>query len=247
MIGRMRSETGRPVALLLDFDGTIAPTDLTEGTFEALGTGSWRREWRDLADRGLGSRGVLGGVIRFLPQDRDVLLAFALAVELDPAAAPLIRAATRAGWAVEVLSDGLGLYVPPMLKRAALDVPIRCADLVATDGRLEMVTPWACRASTGGGHGCATCKVNAVQDHRAAGRTVVMVGDGRSDRRAAAVADIVYATGFLAEHCDSLGIAHRTWTQLADVLDDLVDRGALPDAAGEPMPVAAGPSSLSPG
>lgn len=219
----------RPTALLVDFDGTIATVDVTVEVVHAFVPLGQDGEW-PAAVRGRGSRAVQEQIVRRLPQDRERLLAFALRHEVDPGAAPLVEAAQSAGWQVEVVSDGLGYYVPAMLERAGITAPARCADLVDRDGELELVTPWRSRQVTRC-TGCATCKVDAVEEHHAAGRRVVLVGDGRSDRVAAEDADVVYATGLLAEHCAERGIAFRAWTRLRDVLDDLVARGEFGQAA----------------
>jgi 2-hydroxy-3-keto-5-methylthiopentenyl-1-phosphate phosphatase len=52
---------------------------------------------------------------------------------------------------------------------------------------------------------------------RAGERTTVFVGDGTSDRHAARVADVVFATGALARWCADEGIAHVQFDTLADV------------------------------
>jgi 2-hydroxy-3-keto-5-methylthiopentenyl-1-phosphate phosphatase len=45
----------------------------------------------------------------------------------------------------------------------------------------------------------------------------VLVGDGASDRKAALLADVVFAKGALADWCDLNGIATRRFANLDDV------------------------------
>ena len=224
-----------PTALLLDFDGTLCPVDITAEMSRALGRPGWREELLALRAAGTGSRRAQERLLPYLPQDLDTLLEFALAHALDPAARPLIEAAESAGWTVEVASDGFGFYIPRMLARAGIRAAVRCADLVTEGDHLRPVTPWASR---GGDRcpDCTTCKLDAVADLHTAGRRVILVGDGRSDRIAAEDADLVYATDLLAEHCAAAGILFRPWHRLADVLADLRRRGELPAAAGLPTP-----------
>lgn len=234
-------------AILLDFDGTLCPVDVTAEMSGALGRDGWREELMALRATGAGSRRVQEGLLPYLPQDLDTLLEFALAHELDPAARALTEAARSAGWIVEVASDGFGFYIPRMLARAGIQAAVRCADLAPDGECLRLVAPWASR----GGErcpDCTTCKVDAVADLHAAGRRVILVGDGRSDRIAADDADVVYATGLLAEHCAKVGISFRPWHRLADVLADLRRRGDLPPdatAAGE-VAAPAGTTEQSP-
>jgi 2-hydroxy-3-keto-5-methylthiopentenyl-1-phosphate phosphatase len=219
-----------PTALLLDFDGTLCPVDITAEMGPALGRDGWREELMALRATGVGSRRAQERVLSYLPQDLHTLLEFALAHELDPAARPLIEAASATGWIVLVASDGLGFYVGRMLARAGIQAAARCADL-ATDGeRLRLVAPWASR---GGDRcpDCTTCKLDAVADLHTAGRRVILVGDGRSDRIAAEDADFVYARDLLADHCATASLPFRQWHRLADVLADLRRRGELPQDA----------------
>jgi 2-hydroxy-3-keto-5-methylthiopentenyl-1-phosphate phosphatase len=45
----------------------------------------------------------------------------------------------------------------------------------------------------------------------------VLVGDGASDRKAALLADVVFAKGALASWCASNGVPHIRFERLADV------------------------------
>ncbi len=227
-----------PTALLLDFDGTIAPTDITVELLSQLGRPGWRDAVSTLQAGSAGSRVVQNRLLDFLPPDRDVLMEFALAFELDAGTRPLIQAAAAAGWAVEITSDGFGFYVAPLLRRAGIDIAPRAADVVTgPEGSLRLSTPYASRGGSRCST-CTTCKLDALLEHRGAGRRVVVVGDGRSDQIVAEEADVVYATASLAEYCQAIGVGFRPWHRLADVLDDLRRRGELPPAIGAPVPVA---------
>lgn len=230
-----------PPAILLDFDGTLCPVDVSAEIFGALGRDGWREELMALRATGAGSRRVNERLLPYLPQDLDRLLEFALAHELDPTARALMEAAGSAGWIVEVASDGFGFYIPRMLARAGIQAVVRCAHLAPDGPRLRLVAPWASR---GGDRcpNCTTCKLDAVADLHAAGRRVILVGDGRSDRIAAEDADVVYATGLLAEHCAKAGSPFRPWHRLADVLADLRLRGELPpDTTADDEVAGSGP------
>jgi 2-hydroxy-3-keto-5-methylthiopentenyl-1-phosphate phosphatase len=216
----------RPPALLLDFDGTICPVDITARMAQALSRLGWPDELTAMRANGAGSRQVLERLIAYLPQDLPTLRAFALAHELDPAARELTEAAAAEGWPVEVVSDGLGFYVPAMLAKGGILAVIRCADVVDDDHHLRLVLPWTSR-QRGAYVAAGTSKVDSVADLHARGYRVVLVGDGRSDQAAAEVADVVYATRMLAEHCAMFGIPFRPWRVLADVLSDLRGRGEL--------------------
>ena len=64
---------------------------------------------------------------------------------------------------------------------------------------------------------CGTCKRNRVLAHQAAGRQVVFIGDGESDRYAAGYADVVFAKHSLAQFCLERGWPFEPWTTFAEI------------------------------
>jgi 2-hydroxy-3-keto-5-methylthiopentenyl-1-phosphate phosphatase len=202
-----------PIALLVDFDGTIARGDVTEAVMVAgLPAGRrlpWlegsRQTWPDMMRRVAGS----------FPSDPVRLLAVADSVPLDASLRALAARAREAGIAMEVVSDGFGFYIEPALRRlGAAWVPIASGDT-----RFGAAGP---RVDFPHGHPacsvCGTCKRNRVLAHQAAGRRVAFVGDGESDRYAAGYADVVFAKDGLVEICAEAGLAYRPWSSFDDVL-----------------------------
>ena len=199
-----------------------------------------------------------------LPRDDDGLRGAELltreAAEMpqDESFPSFVAALRERGAHVEVVSDGFGFYVSSNL--AALGV----SDLfVATnenrvgEGRDGMSFPF--------GHPscfvCGTCKRERVRLHQAAGRVVVFIGDGTSDRYAAAHADLVFAKQSLARICAAEGWPFITWQSFRDVHDE-VDRAfadgrlpADPDGLADwratrthwPRPFICGPEVWGPG
>ena len=93
---------------------------------------------------------------------------------------------------------------------------------------------------------CGTCKRERIRLHRAAGRAVVFVGDGPSDRYAAHHADVIFAKSSLAGWCEVENIPYEPWERLSDVAEWLelaledgrlpADRDAYADWAREQRP-----------
>jgi 2-hydroxy-3-keto-5-methylthiopentenyl-1-phosphate phosphatase len=84
---------------------------------------------------------------------------------------------------------------------------------------------------------CGTCKRERILRHQDAGRHVVFIGDGYSDRYAAAYADTVFAKGHLASICEGLGRAYQKWNTFADIgtwLRDVLSGGGLAGPARRP-------------
>lgn len=162
------------------------------------------------------------------------------------------------GAQVEVVSDGLGFYVRSNLAALGItDVPVATNDNRVEDGGAGMSFPF--------GHPscfvCGTCKRERVRLHQAAGRVVVFIGDGTSDRFAAAHADMVFAKDSLARICAAEGWPYLAWHGFADATQQVEAAfadGRLPSTSEDlpdwrahharaPRPFICGPEVWGPG
>jgi hypothetical protein len=93
------------------------------------------------------------------------------------------------------------------------DLPVVTARTTFEGGRATIAFP--------NGHPtcfvCGTCKRNRVLAHQSAGRAVVFVGDGESDRYAAGYADVVFAKRSLVRLCLENGWPFQRWTEFAEI------------------------------
>jgi len=203
-------------AVFLDFDGTISEADTGVHLMERFGAPGWR-EIDDAYIRGeVGSRVTLLDEWDLLPSDEALLRAAAREVPLDPGAAPLVHALRDAGAEVTIVSDGFGIRVDEVA--ADLDVPALTNRVDWSTGRLEFPNEDRCCACSS----CGTCKQAPIKDARHRGLATVLVGDGTSDRKAALLADRVYAKGALAAWCRANAVPHVAFASLADVHRHLV-------------------------
>jgi 2-hydroxy-3-keto-5-methylthiopentenyl-1-phosphate phosphatase len=143
------------------------------------------------------------------------------------------------------VSDGFGFFIPAAL--AALGVPdvpvVTASTTFGAGGRARIDFP--------NGHPtcfvCGTCKRERVRAHQAAGRAVVFIGDGHSDRYAAGYSDVVFAKRALVELCLEYGWPFHRWTGMAEIeawLATTIDRWRADPAslAGpRPRPFFCGP------
>jgi 2-hydroxy-3-keto-5-methylthiopentenyl-1-phosphate phosphatase len=182
-------------------------------------------EWMARAaeyDAGLsGSRRLMMWEVGLIGGHADRLRAFAAAQPHDPGFAPMARRARAAGIPVEVVSDGFGFFIPPALAALGVpDVPVITAETTFdASGRARIDFPNGnpeCFV-------CGTCKRNRVLDHQAAGRAVVFIGDGESDRYAAGYSDIVFAKRALVKLCLEYGWPFQRWTEFAEIERWLAD------------------------
>jgi hypothetical protein len=221
---------GLPLSILVDFDGTISRTDIPDMLLRRHVADRERLAALDAAyDAGtIGSRELAVLDMGLLPDPPDALREEAGAVPCDPGFVTLVAFARRHGMAIEIVSDGLGFYIEPLLAGMGLtDIPVATNENRMRGGGRAMAFPY----THPGCRWCGTCKRGRVLAHRAAGQLVVLVGDGTSDRYAAHHADLVYATRSLRAWCEREGIPHVAWHDLHDVvtsLDAARAAGALP-------------------
>jgi 2-hydroxy-3-keto-5-methylthiopentenyl-1-phosphate phosphatase len=203
-----------PIAILVDYDGTIALTDVSDTVMAEHVPGIWEAE-AAAYDAGLmGSRRLMTWEMAQVDADPAALLATAAAQPHDPGFVPFVRRAQASRVPIEVVSDGFGFFIRPALE--ALGV-----------GELPVVTARTTFAGRGASiafpnghpncHVCGTCKRNRVLAHQAAGRAVVFIGDGESDRYAAGYADVVFAKHSLINICLEAGWSFRRWTEFAEL------------------------------
>jgi 2,3-diketo-5-methylthio-1-phosphopentane phosphatase len=198
-------------SVFLDFDGTITECDTGVHVLERLAPPEWRA-FSDAYARGeIGSRECLLDEWALLPPDPARVRALVDEVPLDPGARPLVAALRAAGADVMILSDGFGIGVAELA--ADLGVPALTNAVDWDTGRLEFPhEDRCCPCST-----CGTCKQAPIKDARHRGRRTVLVGDGTSDRKAALLADLVFAKGALAAWCERTGVRHQRFERLSEV------------------------------
>lgn len=204
-----------PLAILVDYDGTVAQTDVSDALMAEFVTDEWEARAAEY-DAGLaGSRRLMAWEVGLITTPPAELRALAAAQPHDAGFALLVHRARDAGIPVEVVSDGFGFFIPAALEALGIgDVPVVSADTTFPPGEHP-------RIAFPNGHPrcfvCGTCKRARVQAHQAAGRAVVFVGDGESDRYAAGYADIVFAKHALVRLCVENGWPFRRWTEFTEI------------------------------
>ena len=175
-------------------------------------------EWLDIGPRfdsgELGSRACMQLEWACIPDDIDEATRHAVAAEvpLDAAFGPLVEALRAAGAEITVVSDGFGFYVRDRVASFGVEVFTNDVDF----GSNSIVFPHASdRCDTCGE--CGTCKPSVLAAAKARNRTTVFIGDGVSDRHAARVADVLFATKSLASWCADKAIPFTHFDNLGEV------------------------------
>ena len=205
-----------PLAILVDYDGTIALTDVSDTITEAILPPDLEHELGVLYATGrAGSREVMQREIDLMPADPGAINAIVAAQPHDPTFASFVRFATSAGIPVEIVSDGFGFFIGPAMERLGV------ANLVTIVSARTSFDGTAPHIEFPNGHPtcfvCGTCKRNRVLAHQAAGRAVLFIGDGESDRYAAGYSDFVFAKRGLVAICQGHGWPFARWDQFAEI------------------------------
>jgi 2-hydroxy-3-keto-5-methylthiopentenyl-1-phosphate phosphatase len=221
-----------PIALLIDYDGTIALTDVSDTLMAEFVTADWETHVAAYDAGIVGSRKLMAWEVGLITADPAALDAKAAAQPHDPTFVAFAEVARAARIPVEVVSDGFGFFIEPAL--AALGVP--WIPVVTADTRFG---PGGPSIDFPNGNPvcfvCGTCKRNRVLAHQAAGRRVVFIGDGESDRYAAGYADVVWAKKSLERFMRDQGWPFHRWTEFAEI-QRWLERELEAFAAGSPLP-----------
>ncbi len=114
-----------PLAILVDYDGTIAQTDVSDALLAEFVTADWESHVAEY-DAGLvGSRRLMAWEVGLISADPAALRAKAAAQPHDPAFRPFAERARAAGIPVEVVSDGFGFFIEPALEALGLGLAAR--------------------------------------------------------------------------------------------------------------------------
>jgi 2-hydroxy-3-keto-5-methylthiopentenyl-1-phosphate phosphatase len=226
-----------PVSFLVDYDGTISLVDVGDELLVRFvaDRATLAEKDRQYDEARLGSRELMLWDLSVLPEDAQLLRSTAASLPQDETFPRLVDVCRSHRAEIEVVSDGFGFHVEPNLARLGLeDLPVATNETRLDGPERGMTFPYghpACFV-------CGTCKRERVRIRQLAGRVVVFVGDGTSDRFAAAHADVVFAKRSLARICAAEGWPFHSWDtfdEIAAWAERAFADGTLP-ASHEAMP-----------
>lgn len=216
----------KKIAVLCDFDGTVAREDVGNLLFrtfadsgrccEAVG------EWKEGR---ISSRDCLEREAALARVSREALDEFITQRKLDPYFKDFVDFAHRRKMEIIIVSDGLDYYIERMLMRTGLahiDFFANALDL--GDHSLHVKFPYYdmldCRS-------CGNCKRYHMENYKSEGYFVVYVGNGLSDRCPSKYADFVFAKGDLLDYCAKNGVASTEFRNFRDVEREILNRFVL--------------------
>jgi 2-hydroxy-3-keto-5-methylthiopentenyl-1-phosphate phosphatase len=201
-----------------DFDGTITEEDISFLILDAFAKGDWR-QWLDRY------RQAKISVSRFnieaftmVKEDKPTLDCFVREkARIRPGFNDLLSYSRQRGFRFTIVSNGLGFYISTILDSLATGgVEVFAAQAVfEPDGiKTRYLGPDGVELDEG-------FKEAYARYFLEGGYKVVFIGNGVSDIPSARLANHVFATGPLLEHCRQAGIKCAPFVSLTDVVRGL--------------------------
>lgn len=232
----------QPPILFLDFDGTISERDATDVLLDAFADPCWvdvETEWQSGR---IGSRECLREQMALVRADREQIDALLDTITVDRGFGELLDTCARYRIPVHIVSDGFDYCIRRILShgdsgmRALHQVQTCASRLTFGSERLVVDFPFF---TEGCEHGCATCKPAVMRNINDTGARMIFVGDGLSDRYAAAAADLVFAKGALETYCrenDLPYVLYENLGRVAAYLESLLSSETFDvDGTAEPI------------
>lgn len=206
-------------AVVLDFDGTVAMTDVGDSILMRFG-GLTKAEIRASYDPRVATEDWMKENFLRVRASLDDMRRYVLStVRPRPGAGRFLDWCREAGIPVEIVSGGVDLYLDPLLEKWRLS-PVRRFRAASrlTSGGIRLGYPFL------KGEALDAFKRGRVEAHQRRGRRVLFAGDGTSDLQAARTADLAFATGVLWRRCRDKGIPVKRLTDFDGVRKQLCTR-----------------------
>ncbi|HYA37988.1 MAG TPA: MtnX-like HAD-IB family phosphatase [Candidatus Methylomirabilis sp.] len=201
---------------IVDFDGTIAPTDTVDALLETFADPEWRRVEEQWITGQLNSQECMKAQLALVRADRAILESFLQSVVIDPFFSGFVQHASAFA-DIAVVSDGLDYPIRHALQKHDIPpLPVYANKLEFRKHGLDLSFPHADQVCAHRSGVCKCAAARALDDGR--GLSTVLIGDGRSDRCLARSADYVFAKGSLRKYCEEEGITHTPFDSFDDVL-----------------------------
>ncbi|MBZ5552258.1 MAG: MtnX-like HAD-IB family phosphatase [Acidobacteriia bacterium] len=210
-----------------DFDGTITLEDTTDLILESFADPAWRAvEERWLAGK-IGSRECLQEQMSLVRAGEKELGELVDSVPVDPHFLEFAGEWVARGFPFYILSDGFDWVIRRTLSRPELNgkgiverFRIFASQLEIREQGMKTTFPHGSVQCT---HGCATCKPQLMQSEGQGCSPLIFIGDGVSDQRAVACADLVFArkSKSLSQFCTERKIPHIPFQDFGEVQREL--------------------------
>jgi 2-hydroxy-3-keto-5-methylthiopentenyl-1-phosphate phosphatase len=200
---------------IIDFDGTVAPTDTVDALLETFADPDWLRIEQEWVEGRINSRQCMAAQLALISAEERTLRTFLEDVMIDPAFAEFVRHVSPFA-ELAVVSDGLDYPIVRSLRKARVSIPVYANRTEFRPCGIGISFPYSSASCTVNSGVCKCSVAQTVDAGR--GLTSVLIGDGRSDQCIAHQADFVFAKGSLIAYCVKNDIPYTPFESFADVL-----------------------------
>ncbi|MFO0583118.1 MAG: MtnX-like HAD-IB family phosphatase [Anaeromyxobacter sp.] len=210
-----------PWAIVCDFDGTALSLDLGDRVAWHFAGEAAYQAAEDAYLTGRCTFGeLLAKVFAPITASREEIAAFARRTAvLRPGFERFVEACRAGGAPFYIVSSGLDAYIEPVIG----DLRPALRDHIAIRANRAITSPEGLEVEFDGTDCgfCGFCKGHVVEDLKASGHRVVLLGDGTGDRHAADVADHVFARAgsSLVRYCAEKGLRHDVFETFDEVIE----------------------------
>jgi 2,3-diketo-5-methylthio-1-phosphopentane phosphatase len=213
------------IKVFCDFDGTVSVEDIGNKIFQQFGGEEAHQAVADYtADKIGGMECLIRECSSVNNLTQRLLEEFIHQFQLDPGFSSFTEFCKDRDIPIVIVSDGMDIYVEPVLKRfgyGELRFFANEVKFIQTDGLNHIVPlfPFAddeCRL-------CGNCKRNHMLTLAGDDDIIVYVGNGLSDRCPVGYADIVFAKSSLLRYCSKEGIDHFEFHNFRDVQNKMAE------------------------
>ncbi len=198
--------------IAIDFDGTVTDVDIIDAVLQKFANPEWREVEAMWEQDIIGSRQCLERQMMMVDQPLRRLLDYIDGFSIDETFGDFARFLLRQDIPFAVISDGFQVFIERLLSNAGLrDIPVLANLLLEQEGKLTTLFPYEdpdCKS--------ANCKCMAASE-LGKERSLVLIGDGRSDFCLAHRADHVFSKKSLTGYCSVNKIPHTPFCSFAEV------------------------------
>ncbi len=201
------------LVVLCDFDGTITTTETLGFLFREFAASRFEfaRQW---ARGEIDMREEIRATFRTVDASKEEMEKALDTIEIDPGFLDFLTFGRERGYAFAILSDGLEWYIQHILNRYGIqDIAVYANRIFFEPKSFRFEFPWFDEETARRG----VCKPKIARKYRQRFKTLVFVGDGRSDIDVIYEADIVYSRGWLAGYCFALGLGEAEFFDWYDL------------------------------
>ncbi len=206
-------------AVLTDFDDTAAEQNVAELLLQRFGDPSWQDVRARFRAGQLSLKDYQEIAFRDVTADREAMERYVKQqANLRARFGEMLAYCQGKDIPVAVVSHGLDFYIRALLESEGVgQVPVYSVNTAFGDDGIKFFYPFPYPGEEHRGNS----KGVIVDRYRAQGRSVIYVGDGRSDLEPAERADLVFAHSVLADECGKRNIPFRRFEDFGSVLSAL--------------------------